>query len=758
MPKDTKEDKIIDNQKLKYIGLDLDNIAPSLLNVNKISYRPLKSYDDNNYKVYKYVDINKLEILITPSDRLDDLNDKLKNAKPLAEYLDGGNPDLKNEYETFLNMLDNLDIEKLEEIEREQKEFNKHIPYKVKYRNNYIWQIYYSEVEDKYFMLFSSNDSHSEALFYVIKKKLHGNNEKIFVPISHLEHTSGILKRTEISDLENYLWFFTKEWPNIYEVFDENNIPMISILGKTKVYEDIKSIYKISLRNKEEGQNIFKLIKALFILQSNDEMEYDFKTVINEGGSIDFCYNLKKITYENISEFIRQEVEVKQEKIKNLHKENIIKIEELQTLKEIVEKQKDEYLLKEKQITSFLECKKTFFGRVRFFLKKSRKTKQDDIKLEKKEDKNTTIIEEIEYIENKDLYTIEDLLKVCNNLKNEELQFKNMQMDIKALELKKENLEKKIQNATLYINEIESHTKSIFDFWKFTNKDTNNMLVEGKQIEENTNGRLKKQFNFDEDIEDFGKKIDYMQRTIFNKNECDAIFAIRNDVETFELINKDRMLKKDEASIENRIKQFQKEYMDNIDTIQEKDFDIFGNVAQDKTKIKTLKNNKHREIEKDKYKILEISPNTTLENYKDNIKNYKSILDKAYGKMKSPCDFAIYKADDKEFKEIGYAIFDLNEKSEINQIHLSDKTNLIKLNVKEGMPIIFYSNIMFFDNMNQTLPEGMDVETKVLIDLSTYNFKLVSRKDFNLNTLKNEFEEKVQKFQVYEYNLEVKGG
>ena len=47
---------------------------------------------------------------------------------------------------------------------------------------------------------------------------------------------------------------------------------------------------------------------------------------------------------------------------------------------------------------------------------------------------------------------------------------------------------------------------------------------------------------------------------------------------------------------------------------------------KDKTKIKTLKNTKHREIEKDKYKILNIKPETTLEDYKENIKNYYNLI------------------------------------------------------------------------------------------------------------------------------------
>ena len=108
-------------------------------------------------------------------------------------------------------------------------------------------------------------------------------------------------------------------------------------------------------------------------------------------------------------------------------------------------------------------------------------------------------------------------------------------MDIKALENKKQNLEKKIQNATLYINEIESHKKSIFDFWKFTNKDEVNMLTQAEENENQNKGKLKKVFNYKEDLEDFGKQIDSKQRDTFSKNECDAVFACLNDLDSFNI-------------------------------------------------------------------------------------------------------------------------------------------------------------------------------------------------------------------------------
>lgn len=758
MQKNTKEDSKELEEKLKYIGLNLEKIPKCFENNERIKYRPLKTYEDNNYKVYKYVDIKDIEIYITPVDRLENLNEKLKMAKPISYYMQLNSEENLEEYTTFLKMLNNLNIDKIKDIEEEQNELNKQIPYEIKYKNNYIWQIYYSDVEDKYFMLYSSNENNAECLFYLIKRKIEAQRsrkkELIYVPISHMEYSNKLLKKSEISDLENYLWLFTKEWPNIYEVYNTNNEASLEILGTTTVFDGVRSIYKITLKDKEETGKVFKLIKALFILESNDEYEYKFKTLINEEGSLDFCYNMQKITYENLSEFIRKEVEVKQENTNELYEKNIMLAENLELLKETVKKHNEEYLSKEKQITQFLECKKTFFGRVKYFFGKGKKIKKEE--LQEGKEKNSIEITKLETIEKKDFYTIEDLLKVCEILKAEQTKNKNSEMDIKALENKKQNLEKKIQNATLYINEIESHKKSIFDFWKFTNKDEVNMLTEAEENENQNKGKLKKVFNYKEDLEDFGKHIDSKQRESFSKNECDAVFACLNDLNAFNILSKEKILKREENKIQKKLEKLKEEYIENIDEITQKDFDIFGNVAQDKTKIKVLNNNKHREIEKDKYKILSINPETTLEEYKDNINNYKNLLNEAYGKVLSPYDMHIYMASSEELNEKALNIMNINPKEELLKSTNEAETNIYKINIKENMPVIFYSNIMYYDNLNKTLPLGMDISTKVLIDLNKFDMKLVARKDFNINVLKDEFTNEIKLIHVYEYNLEFK--
>ena len=65
MAKDTKEEKELIKSKLEYIELDLNNIPKEIKTYNPLEFRPAKSYEDASYKVYKYVDVRKIQIFLT---------------------------------------------------------------------------------------------------------------------------------------------------------------------------------------------------------------------------------------------------------------------------------------------------------------------------------------------------------------------------------------------------------------------------------------------------------------------------------------------------------------------------------------------------------------------------------------------------------------------------------------------------------------------------------------------------------------------
>ena len=45
---------------------------------------------------------------------------------------------------------------------------------------------------------------------------------------------------------------------------------------------------------------------------------------------------------------------------------------------------------------------------------------------------------------------------------------------------------------------------------------------------------------------------------------------------------------------------------------------------------------------------------------------------------------------------------------------------------------IVFSNIIFYDNQNKTLPVGMDLSTKMIVDMSKLHLKLLDKKNFNV--------------------------
>lgn len=256
------------NEILEYIGLDLNKEYENL-KFTKPEFNIAKSYDNSMlYKVYKVIPIKDIEILVSYTDRTTEIKERYLSAKPLDRFIK------ENESE-FLDLVNQTKIEDIKQIEQTQKEFEKNKPYFIKYEKNYLWQIYYSNFDKKYFMLVPAREGEASALFYLIKKKLENSEDKIFVPICKEDYTESILKRNEITDIENYIWMFTKQWPNIYEV--ENKI---YIVGVTKIKEGFESKYRIALESKEEAEEEFTLFKALFILAT--EAGYKFENCIDE--------------------------------------------------------------------------------------------------------------------------------------------------------------------------------------------------------------------------------------------------------------------------------------------------------------------------------------------------------------------------------------------------------------------------------------------------------------------------------------------
>ena len=779
MPRATKEAEKTMEKNLEYIGLNLNKLPTFLKSFESLNFRPSKAYDDTIYKVYKYINIKNIELLITPTDRLTDLKEKYKLSVPLSVCLDSKKEDNIENFANFMKMVANLDKNRIEEIAKEQEGLNEKIPYEVKYPNNYIWQIYYSDYAKKYFMLVPVKEQDNNALLYLLKEKIANSRARkprfIFAPVSHLEYSGAFLTKSEIEDVENYLWFFTKEWPNVYEVFDKEDNMFVRIVGTTSVYDKIKSTYAISLYSRKEASEFYKLLKAMFILATGAKEEYKFETKIGEDGKLEFWLKNTKLEYSKLSEFIKLEYIEKIDRLKKEVREQKELKRKLNKFKGIIEDLTEEYLMKQRQIATFLECKKTFFGKVKYFFKKKKDVKPEKktiVKEKREEIKKDDTLEQ--FYELKQQYTIEDLINICTKLESVVKENTNLNLDINAIEAKKDILSKKIDNAELYIKEIDKHKKSIFEFWKFTSKDEVQTLNEGEEKEEEEKAKMAKYFDYETDLEDLGQMVDEVQRRKLSKTETDAIFAIKQVPDSFKELEKEKendieiYVEKDEEEVKKEkartkkvnhlsrdLASLKKDYEENIEVINKKDFDIFGGLIEDKTKIKTLNNEKHREIEKDKYKVLNINLETDLKLYTENLESYLKLIREALNKIKSPYNMSAYCIGTKKNLK-GLNILSINPKDAFEGELLSkkNKITLCKIDIKENAPLLFYSNIIFYDNFNKTLPLGMNLSSDVLIDADKLNLKFSKEESFYINYKIDEFDYGTKEIVVYEYEMQ----
>ena len=173
------KDSSILQSKLKYVGLDFEKIPEFLTQYQELDYRISNISNDKDSVVYKHIPINKIQILLTPNHRNDNIRKKYSEAIPLYKYLkfDGTEEDMER-YTIFLGMLNTVQIEDIEKIEEEQKKFHESIPFRIKYEKSFLWQIHYSQSTDTYFMLVPINDLEYSYLFYLLKMQLEFNKKR----------------------------------------------------------------------------------------------------------------------------------------------------------------------------------------------------------------------------------------------------------------------------------------------------------------------------------------------------------------------------------------------------------------------------------------------------------------------------------------------------------------------------------------------------------------------------------------------------
>lgn len=765
-------------EKLDFLGLNLEKLPKFITDSSVPNFNITRFNHDKDLKVYKFVPINQIEILLTPCLRSDSVQKKYAEALPLKMFLhEDGDEEEVMLYKTFSKIVRNLSTQEVDKIQKVQEEFGGEVPFKIKYNRDHLWQIYYAEETDQYFMLVCTKEETFSEFLYLLKeqidfsKRRKKDSPKIYVPINYVSYSEQILQKSEITDIENYLWLFTKNWPLIFEVYDNKEQLSIQIVGETFVYRDIKSSYKVILNSTEEAIKFYKLLKALFILQTEIKGQYHFETKIDSGNGLSMYLSKVEITFDTLTNFIKNEYLLADYEIKNQNKDMEELEEKLAKLKDEVKEKEDEYLQKQKEISTYLECKKTFIGKVKYFFKSDKKQKHKTLK----ETKNIDNMAEMQnvkvdtqslntYIKEKNFYTIEDLVTIYSLHEKAGKQYKALKQDSKALELKLENLKSKVRNANQYIEEIDKHKKSIFEFWKFANKDEKLAIEMGEDKEAGSDSNeVRKSFDFEMDFEKLGEEVDNLQRKKLSHEETDSVFIAQTELLYFiNMVRSNQIIKYDLESVLDRLKE---EFNEDRLVIDSETFDIFGNIEENNnSKVKYIGSRSHREIEKSKFKIMNVNKKIDVFDFTEKMQSLVNYLEGAMPKIGSLYDMPLYKLVpiSKNLEEDEFEIFNISIENELEEVASEDEGayNLISLNYKEGMPLLYYTNAMFYDNTNKTLPMGMNLSSKVLVDNRRLEFSLVNKTKFRTNAYFKENDSnhpKCKDIFVYEYDVFLKG-
>lgn len=235
-----------------------------------------------------------------------------------------------------------------------------------------------------------------------------------------------------------------------------------------------------------------------------------------------------------------------------------------------------------------------------------------------------------------------------------------------------------------------------------------------------------------------------IQRRNLDKEDTDSVYIATTNL--INILNKVKLNDISPEEIEKSLKDLKNEAKE-LKTLDEEEYDIFGNLIDDNTKVRKINNKKHRELPKDKFSILDINRNTKPTGYKlilqTIIKDIITAIDKGVIPEKMP----IYKAiNDKKINPNEINIFNINPEIEMKEAinNSGNEINLYKLNIEEGTSGVGFTNIIFYDNQNKTLPIGMDLSTKLIIDISKLELNLVKEKTFKIIS----FDEEENDFQI----------
>ena len=154
------------------------------------------------------------------------------------------------------------------------------------------------------------------------------------------------------------------------------------------------------------------------------------------------------------------------------------------------------------------------------------------------------------------------------------------------------------------------------------------------------------------------------------------------------------------------------------------------------------------------YRVIDVNKNTSLDRFIEKLKSIVRDIEKALAQIKAPMNLSLYIAEENVNKN-SFEIYHVNPEEAINDIESTDE-HICRINIKKGMPLVFLTNTIYYDNYNKTLPEGMELNDLVLIDNSKFDFIKKQDSFFRMNRKIERFEYQNCEIHVKEYNLKLK--
>ena len=244
-------------------------------------------------------------------------------------------------------------------------------------------------------------------------------------------------------------------------------------------------------------------------------------------------------------------------------------------------------------------------------------------------------------------------------------------------------------------------------------------------------------FEFEDDFEEFGTIMDKIQRARLNKEELDFLYlATTEQINPLNKVKTNSLETKELDKYLKTLKAEQKEIKGKLD----EEIDIFGGLEEDTRKIKKLANKSHRENPKNKFLILDMGKQYKVVDYKVNLSQAIWRINEALNKITTSQDIVAYMwtEDDENIDANKINIFNLNVEDEVQKaIEKSEnsKINLYKIKLTKGSNVIAFSNCIYYDNQNKTLPIGMDNDTRIIAKLNDMDIKLESKKVIRIGKL-----------------------